>query len=99
MTYRQTYQLFLETLMAAGGTPKHMAAAVEEFNAIENPDYRPSSVFDDFVKGMEHRCSTCGRGFHVDQRVVRGETIIKILVQLDAETTCAECLSGSTTGA
>jgi hypothetical protein len=86
MTYRQTYQLFLEQLMAAGGTPKHMATVVEEFNAIENPDYHPTTVFTDFVKGMEHHCSTCGRGFHTDE------------AQLDAETTCAECLSGSTTG-
>jgi len=85
MTYRQTYQLFLEQLLACGGTPRRMELTINEFNAVENPDYRPATAFEDFVKNMEHRCSTCGRGFHTD------------VAQLDAETTCAECLSGSIT--
>ena len=83
MTYRQTYQAFLESVMARGGTPRAMEQAVSEFNAIENSNYQPSPLFEAFVNNVEHKCATCSCPFHA----------LGMATQLDQETICPACLT------
>jgi DNA-directed RNA polymerase subunit RPC12/RpoP len=88
-TYKQSYEQWLAARMEEGGSAAIMDACAAEYNAIVSDDYKPSGLFSTWLKDAEHSCTTCGRDF----RLPDGK------VEPDTETTCAECLSRSTTEA
>ena len=88
MTYRQTYQEFLEVIMQSGGTPDQMKAVVNDYCAVENPDYVPSQDFGVFLLTAEFNCTTCGHRFQLPED---SADPVNMKTRLDQETVCGDC--------
>jgi hypothetical protein len=74
--------------MQLGGPPDLMTKAVDEYNAIEDPDYVPTEEFSAFLRASTFDCTTCGNGFELTEEASIGETPGKLL---DQETVCEDC--------
>ena len=64
MTYREHYEAHLEDLTMCGGTVDEMDAVIAEVNALGNANYRPSQLYETWLKETKPlKCTDCGDSF------------------------------------
>ena len=79
--YLEQYQGYLETEMAAGGTPEHMQECVDEYNAAGRVGYRASPLYEQWAAETKFLCTTCQSEFLATEGTPDPTT----------ETTCDAC--------
>lgn len=63
MTYRESYQEFVESQISRGGEAALMDQCVSEYNRLENPAYGGSPLYTAWIRTAVHECSGCNGSF------------------------------------